>query len=178
MSQDPAPWTTVARTTLVDDRWLRLHADECQDSSGRTIAPYYVMEYADWVSVLAVDTNDKAIVVEEYRHGAEIVAIGAIGGGVEAAERPQDAASRELLEEIGCVADEIIALGATWANFGNQTNQVHHFLALNCRQVGKQSLDESESIAVHTRELDGLGVQLAQSYHQLTWYKAMEWIGR
>jgi len=27
MSAEPAPWKTVARETLVADRWIRLHAD-------------------------------------------------------------------------------------------------------------------------------------------------------
>ena len=40
--------------------------------------------------------------------------------------------------------------------------------------MGEQELDESEMIAVHVVSVDGLGDHLAQSYHQLTWYKALE----
>ena len=178
MSDAPARWTTVARTTVVADRWIRLHADDCADGSGRRIAPYYVLEYGDWISVLALDRDGAAILVEEYRHGAGIVAVGTIGGGVEPGEPPAEAAVRELREETGCVADELLSLGSTWANFGNHTNRVHHFLALGCSRVGDQALDESEDIVVHTLPLETLGEQLDQSYHQLTWYKAMERIGR
>lgn len=178
MSAEPAPWKTVARKTLVADRWIRLHADDCEDVAGHSIAPYYVLEYGDWISVLALDRNDDAIVVEEYRHGAGVVAVGTIGGGVEAGETPEDAAARELLEETGFVADDLIDLGATWANFGSHTNRVHHFLARGCTRVSEQALDENEAITVHVLSLDGLGDHLGQSYHQLTWYKAMEWLGR
>lgn len=178
MSAEPVPWKTVARKTLVADRWIRLHEDSCEDVSGRSIAPYYVLEYGDWISVLALDRNDDAILVEEYRHGARVVALGTIGGGVEPGEAPEDAAARELLEETSFVADELIDLGATWANFGNHTNRVHHFLARGCTRIAEQSLDDSESIAVHVLSLDGLGDRLSQSYHQLTWYKAMEQLGR
>ena len=55
---------------------------------------------------------------------------------------------------------------------------MHHFLARGCVRVTEQSLDESEAIAVHVVSLDGLGDHLAQSYHQLTWYKAMELLDR
>ncbi|MBP5802687.1 NUDIX hydrolase [Microbacterium maritypicum] len=178
MSAEPAAWTTIARRTVVEDRWIGLRADDCEDTSGRSIAPYYVLEYGDWISVLALDGNDDAIVVEEYRHGAAIVAIGTIGGGVEPGESPEDAAARELLEETGFESDDLIGLGATWANFGNHTNRVHHFLARGCRRIAEQSLDDGESIAVHVLSLDGLGDRLVQSYHQLTWYKAMDWLGR
>lgn len=178
MSSTPAPWRVVDSETVVADRWIHVRADDCRDADDRRIAPYYVLEYADWISVLALDADGHAIVVEEYRHGAGIVAVGTIGGGVERGEVPIDAAARELREETGYEAGEIVALGATWANFGNHTNRVHHFLARDCVRVAEQELDDSEAIAVHVVSLDGLGDHLAQSYHQLTWYKAMELLDR
>ncbi|WP_194419854.1 NUDIX hydrolase [Microbacterium abyssi] len=168
----PAPWKIVDSATVVADRWIRLRADTCVDAAGRTIAPYYVLEPAEWVSVLALNTDGDAIVVEEYRHGAGIVALGTIGGAVESDESPQDAAVRELREETGYEAGEIVDLGATWANFGNHTNRVHHFLAHNCTQASDPSPDDGELITVRVLPLAGLGEHLPQSFHQLTWYKA------
>ena len=178
MSSVPSPWRVVGSELVHADRWIRVRADDCVDERQRTIAPYYVLEYGDWISVLALDREGHAIVVEEYRHGAAIVAVGTIGGGVEAGESPDAAAVRELREETGYEAEEMIGLGATWANFGNHTNRVHHFLARGCVRVAEQSLDDSEAIAVHTVPLDTLGEHLSQSYHQLTWYKAMERLDR
>lgn len=174
----PRSWETVSSETIVADRWIRLRADECVDDRGRTIAPFYVLEYGDWVSVLALDTAGRAILVEEYRHGAGTVALGTIGGAVESGEHPRDAAARELREETGHSVAELIELGATWANFGNHTNRVHHFLARGCVQVAEQMLDESESIAVRKLPMTDAGGQLEQSYHLLTWYKASAWLAR
>ncbi|MCS3444476.1 NUDIX hydrolase [Microbacterium phyllosphaerae] len=178
MSSTPAPWRVVDSETVVADRWIRVRADDCRDADDRRIAPYYVLEYGDWISVLALDADGHAILVEEYRHGAGIVAVGTIGGGMESGESPIGAAARELREETGYEAGEIVELGSTWANFGNHTNRVHHFLARDCVRVAEQELDDSEAIAVHVVSLDGLGDHLAQSYHQLTWYKAMELLDR
>ena len=164
--------------TVVSDRWIHLRADDCEDADGRSIAPYYVLEPAEWISLLALDEHGDAIVVEEYRHGAAIVALGTVGGAVDSGEQPGDAAARELREETGFAASEIIDLGATWANFGNQTNRVHHFLALGCTRVGAQQLDATESIAVRVLPMTALGEQLTQSYHQLTWFKARDWLSR
>lgn len=178
MSASPTPWRVVGSEVLVADRWIRLRSDDCRDAGGKSISPYYVLEYGDWVSVLALDVDDDAIVVEEYRHGAGEIALGTIGGGVEGGESPADAAVRELLEETGYSSGEIVDLGATWANSSTHTNRVHHFLVRGCTRTAEPALDESEAIAVHVLPVDGLGPRLSQSYHQLTWYKAMEYLGR
>lgn len=172
----PEPWKVVESATLVSDRWIHLRSDTAQDAAGRTISPYYVLEQADWITVLAVTADGEAVAVEEYHHGAGIVALGLVGGGVDAGEQPADAAARELIEETGYAAAEIIDLGAVWANWGNQTNRSHHFLARGCTRVAEQSLDGGELIDVRLMPLSELGEQLAQSYHLLTWHKAMAWL--
>lgn len=172
MTVAPRAWRTTARSLVVEDRWIRLRADDCVDGEGRTIAPYYVLEQAEWVSILALTDNGSAIAIEEYHHGAEVVGVGLPGGAVDASELPSAAAARELTEETGYVAAEIIDLGWTWANWGNQDNRVHHFLALGCRQDRPQDLDAGETIDVRIVPFSELGDQLAQSYHQLTWFKA------
>ncbi|WP_300267824.1 NUDIX hydrolase [Microbacterium sp.] len=169
----PTAWEVTASEIVVADRWIRLRADTCVDAAGRTISPYYVLEPAEWISVLALTPEGEAVVVEEYRHGAGIVALGTIGGAVEANEAPLDAATRELREETGFVAGELIDLGSTWANFGNHSNRVHHFLARDCVRLSEQSLDDGELISVRELPLHELGELLQQSYHQLTWYKAL-----
>lgn len=177
MSGDsPAPWRVVSSTPIVADRWIDLRADTCVDGRGRRIAPYYVLNPADWITVLALDETGQAIAVEEYRHGAGIVAIGLVGGAVEQGELPRAAALRELQEETGHAAAELIDLGSTWANWGNHTNRSHHFLARGCRRVADQVLDDTEQITVRREELGALGERLQQSYHQLTWFKAMQWL--
>ncbi|UNK72184.1 NUDIX hydrolase [Microbacterium sp. H1-D42] len=172
----PTPWQVVSSEQIVKDRWISLRADTCVDGEGRTISPYYVLDPSDWITVVALDEAGRVIAVEEYRHGAGIVAIGLVGGAVDDGEDPKDAALRELREETGYAAAEIIDLGSTWANWGNHTNRSHHFLARGCRRVTEQSLDDTEAIAVHVTSLDSLGESLGQSYHLLTWLKASQWL--
>lgn len=168
----PDAWRTTARSMVVEDRWIRLRADDCVDATGRIIAPYYVLEQTEWVSILALTDDGSAVAIEEYHHGAGVVGVGLPGGAVDASEIPRDAALRELTEETGYVAAEMIDLGWTWANWGNQDNRVHHFLARGCRHERPQELDAGETIDVRILPLVELGEQLAQSFHQLTWFKA------
>lgn len=173
-SAAPAPWRVVSSRRIVADRWIDLRADTCVDGRGRVVEPYYVLDPADWVTVVAIDVAGLAIVLEEYRHGAGIVAPGLVGGAVDAGELPVAAAERELREETGYAPAQLIDLGWTWANWGNHTNRSHHFLALGCHRVTEQSLDDTEQITVDLAELDTLGDRLAQSYHLLAWYKAIQ----
>lgn len=46
-------------------------------------------------------------------------------------------------------------------------------LACDCGQSADQSLDDGELISVRVLPLAALGERLQQSYHQLTWYKAL-----
>lgn len=167
----------VASEVVRSDRWISLRADDCRDARGRTVTPFYVLEQPEWVSVLAVTITGEAVLVDEYHHGAGVVALGLAAGAVEAGESPRDAAVRELREETGFAGDVVVNLGATWANWGNQTNRVHHLLIRDCRRVGEQDLDGGEIIDVQTLPLAALGERLTQSYNLLTWYKARDQLG-
>ncbi|QAY61449.1 NUDIX hydrolase [Microbacterium protaetiae] len=167
----PTPWEVIRSAVVRSDRWITLRADDCRDARGRDIGPYYVLEQPEWVSVLALTVGGEAILVEEYHHGAGIVSVGLVSGAVEDGESPREAAVRELREETGYAGDDVVDLGQTWANWGNQTNRVHHFLVRGCC-VGTQDLDGGEIIEVALASVERLGDRLMQSYNQLTWYKA------
>lgn len=138
-------WKTIDSRVVVKDRWIHLRADKCALADNTVIEPYYVLEYADWVSVLAIDINGKAILVREYRHGAGLVGLGLVGGGIDDDDAsPEDAARRELREETGYLTNELICLGTGYANWGNQNNRIHYFLAKNCCLGGDASFDPSE----------------------------------
>jgi 8-oxo-dGTP pyrophosphatase MutT (NUDIX family) len=54
--------------------------------SGVAIAPFYLLEYPDWVHVIAIDTDDHVLLVRQYRHGYGGPNLELPGGVVDAAD--------------------------------------------------------------------------------------------
>lgn len=86
---------------VLRDRWISVHADDCVTAEGVEISPYYVLEYPDWVNVVALDEYDHVLLIRQYRHGLGRISLELPCGGAEPGESTLDAARRELLEETG-----------------------------------------------------------------------------
>jgi 8-oxo-dGTP pyrophosphatase MutT (NUDIX family) len=136
------------------------------------------MENPDWVSVFGLTADRTVVLIREYHHGAGVVGLGLPGG---AADHPGEtmlaAAARELSEETGYGAGELISLGGAYANWGNQTNRIHFFLGLDCQLVGPQRLDENEEIEVSLIPLNEFDVSsMQQAFHFTNALLAMDYI--
>lgn len=149
MSKLPQPWRVERSKTILRDRWIDLRADDCVRADGLEIAPYYVLDYPDWVQVFAIDADDNLVIVRQYRHGIGMVTTEIPSGCMDPGETdPVAAGARELIEETGYASDSIRLVGTIWNNPANQTNKVFILLAENARRVAGQTLQDSEDIAV------------------------------
>lgn len=140
------PWKKLSAAVLLQDRWMHLSAHRCQLPNGIVLDPYYVVQEADWVHVLAVDAVGRVLLVRQYRYAADVVCTELPGGVIDAGETPLAAAQRELLEETGFHADHWAPAGVLYANPARQTNKIHIFVASSLSHVAAQRLDASEEI--------------------------------
>jgi len=146
-----APWEVLESKYAYRDRWLALRSDTVRLPNGRVLSPYHIIEQADWVAAVALTTEGKIVLVEEYRHGAQQVLIELPGGIHDKPEEPLAAIKRELLEETGFAGDDWRPIGSFFTNPPRVTNRVHCFLALDVRKVAEPRLDDSE--VLHTHEI-------------------------
>lgn len=139
-------WRVTASRIVHKDRWVHLRADDCVTDEGAVIAPYYVLEYPDWVEVVALDADNNVLLVKQYRHALGGVSTELPAGGMDAHETdPVEAARRELLEETGCTGT-LSLVGETRPNAGTHTNRTHIVLARNVTKVAEPQDEPSERI--------------------------------
>ena len=141
------PWRTLKRTLLLDrPPWMRVYADDVELPDGRIVEGYLRLESPSYVSIVPLDRKNRVGLIRSYKRGVDEVDIQPPAGIVEAGrgddpastqpdEPPQQAAQRELLEELGCTAHSWQALGSyvLGGNFGG--GPAHIFLATGCEQT-------------------------------------------
>lgn len=149
MENTEARWRVLDREYIIRRPWLTARRDKVELPDGRVIEEYYVLEYPDWVNVIAITQEGQFVMERQYRHGLGVDSTELPCGVMEKGEEPLEAARRELLEETGYGNGEWTELMAIATNPGSQNNLTHCFLAVGVEKIAEQSLDDTEELTVH-----------------------------
>ena len=148
--KEKSGWQVTDSEYLFRRPWLTVRRDRLRLPNGNEIPEYYVLEYPDWVNVLAVTTDQKFVFVRQYRHGLGLTAFELCAGVCEKEDSsPLESAQRELWEETGYgngTWQEYMVLSA---NPSATNNLTHCFLATGVEPVSTQHLEPTEDLTVH-----------------------------
>ena len=101
------------------------------------------------VAVLPLTKENNVILAIEPRVFTEkTVGVEAPAGYIEDGEKPIQAAERELLEETGLKAKELIQLRNYYCDMGSFSGITSAFIAKDCEKISEQNLDSDEFIEI------------------------------
>jgi ADP-ribose pyrophosphatase len=140
---------TVFQGIIVDVR-----SDIAQLQTGKHVKREVVV-HPGGVGIVPLTDDGKIILVRQYRYpmGEELLEIPA--GKLDENETPLECAKRELSEETGCTASELVSLGEIYPSPGFCREVLHLYLALGLKQ-GEMHLDADELLSVETVSIDKL----------------------
>jgi ADP-ribose pyrophosphatase len=145
----PSPWQVLRRRTLLADAHLGIHAERVRLPAGQEIEPWYVIDAPHWVAVVPVLPDGRIVLIEQYRHGSQLVSRELPAGNIDAGEDAVDAARRELREETGYRgAGAAIPLGTLCPEPARSRATATGFLIPCQAEPEAQRLDAGEDIAV------------------------------
>ena len=141
-------WKVLQSDYLIRNKWLTVRKDYVKLSNGFIVDDYYVLEYPDWVTVIAITEDGKYVMERQYRHGIQKTCYELCGGTVEKGEEVIETARRELKEETGYEGGEWEFFSTTAPNPAAMTNLCYTFVARGVFKSGEQSLEKTEDIDV------------------------------
>ena len=94
-------WKVLFSEYLIKRPWLTARRDKVELPDGRVIPEYYVLEYPDWVNVIAIPKEGQFVMERQYRYAIDRICYEIPRGVAEKGETPLEAIQRELKEETG-----------------------------------------------------------------------------
>ncbi|MGK7887000.1 MAG: NUDIX hydrolase [Crocosphaera sp.] len=142
-------WKILKSDFIVDNQWCRVRQDQVQLSDGTIIDDYFVNVRPEIALILPITPNNEIVFVRQYRHGVQEILLELPAGTFDPKKEDSlTAAKRELEEETGYIAQELMFMTTIYDNPVKDDNKIHIFLGLNVEKTGKIELDITEEIEV------------------------------
>lgn len=133
---------TLESTVHYEGTILKLRKDQVQMPNGRRTVRE-VVEHSDSVCMVPLDEEGNVLLVRQYRKPTESALLELPAGGIEEGESPEQAALRELQEEVSHVAGNLRPLAGFWLAPGWCDEYMYAFLATDLKPSDmEQDYDE------------------------------------
>lgn len=145
---------TISTEHIFSGKVIRLQVDEVELPNGKT-SKREIVKHPGAVAIIAITSDKKLVLVEQYRKAMERVLVEIPAGKLEKGEEPYDTAMRELEEETGYACKELELIASFYTSPGFSDEIVHVYLAKSLHKLeNPAALDEDEFVNVMEVSLD------------------------
>lgn len=141
IADKPESWPVVSTRDLHRDDWvMAFRRDEIRRPGAQGEEPFgrLVLEHPGAVVVLALDEQDRALCLLQYRHPGQHRFVELPAGLIDGQdEEPVDVARRELREEAGLEATSWEHLTTAYSSPGISSEVIHYFVARGLSEVDR-----------------------------------------
>lgn len=142
----------ISGEVIFDGHVVRLELDKVLCPNGNE-SYREIVKHHGGAAILCVTNDDKIILERQYRYAYDEVIYEIPAGKLEKDENPYDAALRELEEETGNKANELIHLTNIYPTCGYSSEVIYLYLALNTTKT-KTHFDDDEVIETYEVPID------------------------
>jgi len=138
-------WKTLSTRIAYQNPFMLVHEDQTLNPAGKPAIYGYCESTENSVYIAVVDSKDHMYLVEQFRYPLKRNSWEVVAGRIPHDEDITEGARRELLEETGFEAKELVRLGelTSWPGITAFTSTI--FLARGLRKVS-EDLDEADGI--------------------------------
>ena len=140
-------WRTIGRDYVYQSPWCAFRVDEVELPGGAQIE-YGVLESGGFAAVVPVTGGGDVVLVRQWRQPLGAFTLELPSGGVDAGEKPERAARRELFEETGYRAEGLEHLVSLHTSPGRSTEVCHLFKCAAVRDERGPRPEPTEFIRV------------------------------
>ncbi|MDR2522951.1 MAG: NUDIX hydrolase [Synergistaceae bacterium] len=164
----------ISSRRIYDGRVLNLRVDQVEMADGRR-AMREVVEHRAAVGVLALTGRDSVLLVRQYRYAAGEETLEICAGLVEESEDLQEAAAREMREELGYSPGRLSKICSFYASPGFCTELLTVFLAENLTpsRLPQDDDENVRTVEVPYKEIPALlsgTVRDSKTFAALAWF--------
>ena len=150
-------WPIIESTDGPDLGVFSVRINRCRSPRTSQEHDFYVIDFPNWVQVIPITPDDHVVMIRQYRHGSDEIFLELPGGLIDKDDRDSnEAARRELLEETGYRAHDLILLAKTYPQPAVLNQRGLTYLAPNVRKTAEPTPDAAEDIEVCLVGLNGI----------------------
>jgi ADP-ribose pyrophosphatase len=146
MATPMEPERTLDTESIFEGKIIRVRVDTVGLPGGRQTTRE-VVEHRPAVVIVPIDSNERLLLVRQFRYPIGQALLEAPAGLVEEKESPDECAQRELQEEVGHLSRDLRALGGFWSSPGFSTEFIYAYLAKDLIP-SKLKADADENILI------------------------------